>query len=310
MLTVLLTPASMVPPTSAVSTSVLRGVSLRVGNLRDLSGTTLPAGRMIRPMRVIRSASPANMTQADVRFMQHEIGLRQVIDLRAQTEAEKDVGERLLPQATGVATQYLSMFDEQMLRSALKRKVMRRPLRFAALLGLKLTKTLSPSRRLRAAATLAGDRRLIRMLDAIDLKEVYYWMATQRGDEIRRAFETCADPQQTPVLLHCTHGKDRTGVVAALLLHVCGATERAVVDDYVASEEWGCSVEGRWLMHASMPPHLADRIYLDPWCVAPEAAMAGLFAQLTREFGSIDAYLDSIGVDAELRERLVTNLVE
>jgi len=307
MLTLLLTPAAVVSP---ASTSVLRGVDLRVGNLRDLSATSLSSGRAMRPNAVLRSASPANMTHEDVRFMQHEIGLRSVLDLRAQAEGEKDVGARLLPQAAGVSTQFLSLFDEQMLRSELKSNAQRKPLMFAALVGLKLAKKLSPSRRLRAAAGREGDRRLIDMLDAIDLKEVYYWMATQRGDEIRRAFETCADPQQVPVLFHCTHGKDRTGVLAALLLHACGATEAAIVGDYAVSDAWGCSVEGRWLMQASMPPHVADRVYLDPWCCAPEAAMEGLFERLTREFGSVDGYLDSIGVDAELRERLVANLVE
>ena len=63
------------------------------------------------------------------------------------------------------------------------------------------------------------------MLDEIDLGEMYYWMATQRGREIKHALEMCAAvARDGPVLIHCTHGKDRTGVLVALLLYVCGAS--------------------------------------------------------------------------------------
>ena len=41
--------------------------------------------------------------------------------------------------------------------------------------------------------------------------------------------EQCATA--TPLLLHCTHGKDRTGLVSALVLHVCGASRDAIVAD-------------------------------------------------------------------------------
>lgn len=36
-----------------------------------------------------------------------------------------------------------------------------------------------------------------------------------------------------PALVHCAHGKDRTGVVVALLLAACGAPREAIVEDYV-----------------------------------------------------------------------------
>ena len=102
-------PAVVVTPTAvSLSTSVLRGVSLRVGNLRDLSSVDLrqlSSGRAMRPNAVLRSASPANLTREEVRFLQHDLGLRSVIDLRAQAEAEKDVGARRLSRAAGVTTQ-------------------------------------------------------------------------------------------------------------------------------------------------------------------------------------------------------------
>ena len=108
-------------------------------------------------------------------------------------------------------------------------------------------------------------------------------------------------------LVHCTHGKDRTGVLVALLLYACGVPEDAIVADYALSESWGCSVEGRWHVRQSLPERvrgLVDQAVLDQWCEAPAQVLRDLFAALRDEYGSVEAYLDSIGIDAALRARL------
>lgn len=40
-----------------------------------------------------------------------------------------------------------------------------------------------------------------------------------------------------PLMFHCTHGKDRTGLVAALLLHTLGVSEDRIADDYAVTQE-------------------------------------------------------------------------
>ena len=129
-----------------------------------------------------------------------------------------------------------------------------------------------------------------------------------RGDELRAVLEQCATA--TPLLLHCTHGKDRTGLVSALVLHVCGASRDAIVADYTASNEWGCSVEGRYIMEQMMPARLAGLFELDPWCEAPPEAIEEVFAKVQAKYGSVDAYLDGIGFGAAQRQRLRDRLTE
>ncbi len=48
-----------------------------------------------------------------------------------------------------------------------------------------------------------------------------------------------ADADKYPVLIHCAHGKDRTGLAAALILACAGVPDEAIVADYVASLEGG-----------------------------------------------------------------------
>jgi len=54
--------------------------------------------------------------------------------------------------------------------------------------------------------------------------------------EIREVFDILADPLNYPVLIHCTQGKDRTGLIIALVLLLLGAPADAIKHDYVLSE--------------------------------------------------------------------------
>lgn len=69
-----------------------------------------------------------------------------------------------------------------------------------------------------------------------DLQSLYalmlYYNETRAGEILGLVVEP-----EGPVLLHCTAGKDRTGVLVAVLLLAAGVDPDAVVDDYVRSEE-------------------------------------------------------------------------
>ena len=196
-----------------------------------------------------------------------------------------------------------------MLREGLQRKLLRSPLLLAVtgLLGL-LRKLPARTGRLRARLEATRERKLASLLDRLALSDVYWWMLEGRGDELRAVLEQCATA--TPLLLHCTHGKDRTGLVSALVLDVCGASRDAIVADYTASNEWGCSVEGRYIMEQMMPARLAGLFELDPWCEAPPEAIEEVFAKVQAKYGSVDAYLDGIGFGAAQRQRLRDRLTE
>lgn len=54
--------------------------------------------------------------------------------------------------------------------------------------------------------------------------------------QIVRAVRIFANPGAPPVLMHCIHGKDRTGIIAMLLLLLCDVPPADIRDDYVRSE--------------------------------------------------------------------------
>ena len=281
-------------------------VAVSVPNYRSLGGIKC-GDRVVRHNTILRSATPSNATAADVAYLRGTLQLASVVDLRAPEEALKDPGARRLPEK--VDHVYHSIFDEPMLREGLQRKLLRSPLLLAVtgLLGL-LRKLPARTGRLRARLEATRERKLASLLDRLALSDVYWWMLEGRGDELRAVLEQCATA--TPLLLHCTHGKDRTGLVSALVLYVCGASRDAIVADYTASNEWGCSVEGRYIMEQMMPARLAGLFELDPWCEAPPEAIEEVFAKVQAKYGSVDAYLDGIGFGAAQRQRLRDRLTE
>ena len=110
--------------------------------------------------------------------------------------------------------------------------------------------------------------------------DVYELILRQRAEDLRNAIQLCASEDSLPLLIHCTHGKDRTGVLVALLLSACGISQEDIIEDYALSHDWGCSVPGRWAMQQSLPSRIRPYVsasVVDDWCKAPEYQMSELF---------------------------------
>ena len=59
---------------------------------------------------------------------------------------------------------------------------------------------------------------------AVSLPFLYETMAANSQNEIKQVLDILSEPRNLPVLFHCEHGKDRTGVIAALVLSCAGAS--------------------------------------------------------------------------------------
>jgi protein-tyrosine phosphatase len=110
-----------------------------------------------------------------------------------------------------------------------------------------------------------------------------------------------------PVLIHCSAGKDRTGVLTGLLLHILGVDREAIFADYMetmksegligSAERVAESVEAQFGRRPPIP--VIDRLLE----VRPEY-LARSFASIEEEAGSMDAYFDQNGVGEPVRERI------
>ncbi|RXZ44264.1 tyrosine-protein phosphatase [Crenobacter cavernae] len=107
-------------------------------------------------------------------------------------------------------------------------------------------------------------------------------------------------------VFHCTAGKDRTGIGAALLLTALGASRDAVFADYLASGAHLATL--RTMMADKLAPHGVDLDVIRPVLDVDVDYLAAAFDEIDAGWGGVEAYLEhALGIDrAALAERFVT----
>lgn len=126
-----------------------------------------------------------------------------------------------------------------------------------------------------------GLDRIVDHASGVDvLVEMNLALLERSGAEIGAILFSLADRTRTPMLFHCTAGKDRTGLVAALLLDVLGVDREDVLDDYERSA----------LDHRPAEL-LASFERFSGWDIPPEA-LAGLLAAPREVMSSVLDTLD------------------
>jgi protein tyrosine/serine phosphatase len=105
---------------------------------------------------------------------------------------------------------------------------------------------------------------------------------TARIASVVRSF---VDAPSGAVVVHCAAGKDRTGIVVALLLLAAGVPRRHVVDDYALSES---ALQVDRLL-AGLPP--ADRERVEAFSRSRPETLGAALAHLDERYGGAPAYL-------------------
>jgi len=71
-----------------------------------------------------------------------------------------------------------------------------------------------------------------------DLGQIYDYIIDRRGGQIGAAISALARPGGLPALVHCSAGKDRTGIVVGLALAAVGVPDQVVAADYALSRRY------------------------------------------------------------------------
>jgi protein-tyrosine phosphatase len=132
-------------------------------------------------------------------------------------------------------------------------------------------------------------RRPMRPDGTADMARVYRMLVDKSAAAVGRLFDLVVDDGTTPAVIHCASGKDRTGVIAALLLEAVGVPRVHIVEDFVRSapaRDELVSYLGRRPAYAQVvnqfPPGTLDA---DPWFID------SFLDDLARERGGITGWL-------------------
>jgi protein-tyrosine phosphatase len=140
------------------------------------------------------------------------------------------------------------------------------------------------------------------------LEAQYLEMLDNSGQQIRTALEVLASPGAMPAVFHCTAGKDRTGLLSAIVLSLLGVDEETVVADYALSGEAMGRLREKIMRKYPESQTLLNN--LDQVFSAHPTKMQNLLAYLRRHYGSVEEYASGIGAGPEVVAALRTTLLE
>lgn len=130
---------------------------------------------------------------------------------------------------------------------------------------------------------------------ARELDEIYALMLERFGDRFAAVVELLAEADGHPAVFFCAGGKDRTGLVAALVLGALGVPDEEIGTDYaLTAENLPVLLERNRARAAArgVDPEVSEHELL----VAEAATMLAVLERLRAEHGSVDGYLERHGV--------------
>ena len=232
-------------------------------NIRDLGGEPIEGGGATAFGVALRADNVHTLT-VDGRRALAGVGLRRIVDLRWPEEiAQDDAGE------LGVEVVHVSLLGPSRPESRYDR--------FA-----------------RIAAEVEDEAAFIRRLYGEYLEEF--------PDAVAAAAEAVAWAPG-PVLFHCTAGKDRTGILAALVLRLAEVPIEAVAADYALTDV--TDLRRRGLVDGMSEAQARARTFL---LSAPHDGMAGVLHDVDERYGSATSYLERAGLDPGSTRRLARRL--
>lgn len=249
----------------------------RKHNLRDLGGFSAKDNKVIREGFILRSGSLFNLSKADAKRLER-YGVKLVIDLRAPLEIEEKP-DGIIPGAKYIQTPFMT--NETM--------------------GITHQSGSDP---ITIVRKLRKDKNALHAMMP-DMETLYLNMVTNQEtqQQIGNALNAVIDSvlANEAVLFHCTEGKDRTGILAAIILNILGVSRNLVLKDYIKTNQSvypkavkkGCMVGA--LTHSFSIGLATYQLYM-----AQQRHLIKTMSTIRKRYDNIDNYaILALGADPE-----------
>lgn len=251
-----------------------------IHNFRDFGGYQTKNGTRLKKGLLYRSGDLSRATDSDLAALS-SLGIKTICDLRS--EQERQVEPDRIPDVEPV-----TFFNIPM-----------RPI------------VDYHARSVRRLVSLMFGRE--RKIDYIaESHKAYREYATGYLPQLKDLFKRISNPENLPLLIHCSAGKDRTGVLSSLIQQVLGVSPEVTMDDYLKTNE------NMGAYNATILRQVSKLAYFGvPWKMfiplfeARVDYLNAAFAQVKDEFGAIDEWIRrGLDFSEEDKQKLAQVLVK
>lgn len=225
-------------------------------NFRDLGGYQNREGKKVVSGKVLRSAQPVGLAEADKNILVNNYQLKKIIDFRSQ----KEVIEKPVDTLSGVA--YLNIDLMKDIKSG----------------------TASLEDLLKYPTTAEVDQAMQHVYGELVMDKT-----SQKG--YANFLNQIIAQENGAVLFHCFAGKDRTGVGAALVLSLLGVRKADILHDYLLTNTQR-QAENQKMKTAAAAQGMSDEqlLALDRLLSVDEIYLNHAFANISEYYGTMQAY--------------------
>ena len=236
-------------------------MSRKFKNFRDLGNLPAADGRKIKKGKLYRSGHLYKISEKTAELLRDRKGLRTIIDLRSPSELaeHKDVV------AEGVNYIHLPPLNDEQNPS------INRENRKGVLIEI--------------MAKEGGAKK--------HLSDIYRLMITQKESlaAFREMLRLLSDESTNAVLWHCTQGKDRTGVAAAIVLMTLGVDRKVIMRDYMRTNRSCRFINSLIFLGVTIVFNIRAAFALDHLLSARKFFLEAAFDEIDTVYGGTDAFL-------------------
>lgn len=261
-----------------------------VVNMRDLGGLPTSDGRTIAHRRLIRSDNLQDLSPDAVDHLV-EIGVRDIVDLRSETELHV-LGDGPLRRVESLTHHHHSLLPKRTVKD-------RAPSSLPAPEDADSPDEI-PDSGLGSPWKKYDGRR-----DAAFWADHYLGYLSDRPDSVSAALDVISRSTGATIV-HCAAGKDRTGTVVAMALSVAGVPDEVIIEDYVLTDERITRILDRLANHPVYGEALKSQPVEDQR-PKPES-MVSILAALQDGFGGAPGWLREQGWSDDDVDRLRAHL--
>ncbi|KAH8809649.1 protein-tyrosine phosphatase-like protein [Flagelloscypha sp. PMI_526] len=291
-----------------------------VFNFRDVALSTSDSSDttshpLISVGRLFRSGKLDDATEKDIQRLRDTYGIRTIVDLRSETEGKHPLGLKKTypsaktspqpPRHKGVLLpppqdskqsechSYYVNFTGKKFRSKAAWGPL--PLKYK----LKVIGLVLIGQKRKAPKTIGR-----KVLQAKGLIGLYKAFVDYCQDEIGQTLRILCEESNYPILVHCTQGKDRTGLIIALALSICDVPRPRIISDFAITQS--ALQPHRQDMIQEMAQNGLDESFVD----APPEVLEETLAYIDSNYGSVKDYLtNNVQFDQEMQTRLQQCLI-